>query len=123
MMTPIETVRGFIDCWNANDMERVVMALHEDVLYHNVPLEPIRGRAAVRTYLAAQARFDWVDWKLLSIAADGNTVLTERIDEFGIDGAHVKLPIMGAFEIRDGLITAWRDYFDLAMYLRQRGSA
>lgn len=119
-MTPTETVRAFIDAWNANDIDRVVTALHADIHYHNVPLEPIQGREAVRTYLKTQARFDWVDWKLLAIAESGDTVLTERIDEFGVGGVHVKLPIMGAFEIRDGLIIAWRDYFDLAMYLRQR---
>ena len=119
-MTPEATIRAFIAAWNANDIERIVAALDENVHYHNIPLEPIHGREAVRAYLTAQAKFDWVDWKLLSIAASGNTVLTERIDEFGLGGVHVKLPLMGAFEVHDGLITAWRDYFDLAMYLRQR---
>ncbi len=119
-MTPTDTVRAFIDAWNANDIDRVVAALHADIHYHNLPLEPIQGRDAVRAYLKAQANFDWVDWKLLAIAASGGTVLTERIDEFGVGGAHVKLPIMGAFEVLDGLIIAWRDYFDLAMYRQQR---
>ena len=85
-----------------------------------MPLEPILGRDAVRSYLKSVGAFDWVDWKFLAIAADGNTVLTERIDEFGISGIQVKLPLMGAFEIRDGLIVERRDYFDLAMYQRQR---
>jgi limonene-1,2-epoxide hydrolase len=119
MMAPIDIVREFLAAWNANDMDRVVAWLHPDVRYHNVPLAPVHGREAVRAYLKSIGAFDWIDWKLLAIAADGNIVLTERIDEFGINGMHVRLPLMGAFEIRDGLIGEWRDYFDLAMYQRQ----
>jgi len=118
-MRPIDVVRSFIAAWNANDLERVVGHLHEDVFYHNVPVEPIRGRAAVKAYLDGKGGFDWVDWKLLAIAESGNTVLTERIDDFGVGGVDVSLPLMGAFEIEGGQIRAWRDYFDMAMYRRQ----
>jgi limonene-1,2-epoxide hydrolase len=120
MMAPIDIVREFLAAWNANDMDRVVAWLHPEVRYHNIPLQPIHGREAVRAYLKSIGAFDWVDWKLLAIAADGDTVLTERIDEFGIGGLHIKLPLMGAFEIKDQLIAGWRDYFDLAMYQRQQ---
>ena len=41
-------------------------------------------------------------------------VLTERVDTFTIGGAVAPLPVMGTFEIRDGKICAWRDYFDMA---------
>jgi limonene-1,2-epoxide hydrolase len=30
------------------------------------------------------------------------------------DGGELALPVMGVFEVRDGRIAAWRDYFDLA---------
>jgi limonene-1,2-epoxide hydrolase len=113
-------IRAFIEAWNANDIDRVIAMLHIEVRYHNIPVQPICGRAAVGAYLKSQGPFDWVDWKLLAIAANGDTVLTERIDEFGIQGVHVKLPVMGAFEIRDHLIAEWRDYFDLDSYRRQR---
>lgn len=117
--SPTDVVLDFIAAWNANDMERVCAFFTDDVFYHNVPMEPVQGRAAVQHYLTSVGRFDWVDWQVRSIAANGNTVLTERIDEFGVSGKHVSLPLMGAFEIRDGRIAAWRDYFDLAMYMRQ----
>ena len=32
------------------------------------------------------------------------------------DGRNVALPVMGAFEVADGTITAWRDYFDPASH-------
>jgi len=93
--------------------------LHPQVVYHNMPLAPLHGQAAVRAYLADKVPFEWVDWKLLAIAAVGNKVLTERSDDFGVGGVTVRLPLMGIFEIEDGLIAAWRDYFDLAMYRQQ----
>lgn len=117
--SPADVVRSFIAAWNANDLERVVAHLHPQIVYHNVPVEPIRGREAVRAYLFGKGGFDWVDWKLLAIAETGHKVLTERIDDFGIGGRDVSLPLMGIFEIEDGLIRAWRDYFDMPMYRRQ----
>jgi limonene-1,2-epoxide hydrolase len=47
------------------------------------------------------------------LAVRGNVVLTERTDTFTIGQAVAPLPVMGTFEVRDGKIAAWRDYFDL----------
>ena len=30
------------------------------------------------------------------------------------DGGEIPLPVMGVFEVVDGRIAAWRDYFDMA---------
>jgi limonene-1,2-epoxide hydrolase len=52
----------------------------------------------------------------LAFAVDGDKVLTERIDHLvGADGRPLMtFPLMGVFEVKDGKITAWRDYFDTA---------
>jgi limonene-1,2-epoxide hydrolase len=43
-----------------------------------------------------------------------------RIDRFfRSDGATISLPVMGTFEVADGLIAAWRDYFDLNQFMSQ----
>ncbi len=105
------------------DFEAIIGALDMDVHYHNVPLEPIEGRDSVRAYLEKVWRFDEVDWELLNVAADGNVVLTERVDNFVINGHPVSLPVMGVFEVRDGRIINWRDYFDLAGYRAQLKAA
>lgn len=122
-MQPIDVVKSFVAAWNRMDFEAIVDALDEHVHYHNVPLEPLDGREAVRAYLEKAWRFDEVDWQLTNIAADGDIVLTERVDNFVINGRPVSLPVMGTFEIRNGRIVAWRDYFDLAGYRAQLDAA
>jgi len=119
MMTNTETVRAFIDAWNANNIDAIVSFLDDDIFYHNIPVEPVRGRKAVEQFIRSLGPMDRIDWQLLSIAENGPKVLTERIDAFVINGRTVSLPVMGTFEIRGGKITAWRDYFDLATYVNQ----
>ena len=61
-----------------------------------------------------------VDWQLLRIAQDGDTVLTERLDFFtDQNGGRIELPTMGSMRITGGAITEWRDYFDLASFEKQ----
>jgi len=57
--------------------------------------------------------------KVLNIAGNGNVVLTERIDHFHRAAGVIDLPVMGTFEVRDGKIAAWRDYFDLQQFMSQ----
>ena len=105
------------------DFEAIVDLLDENVFYHNIPMEPVEGREAVRAYLRKAWRFEAVDWQMINIASDGNTVLTERIDDFVINRHKVSLPVMGVFEVVGGKITVWRDYFDLAGYKAQLETA
>ena len=48
-----------------------------------------------------------------------DVVLTERVDVFELPDKTIELPVMGTFEVRDGKIAAWRDYFDLQQYMNQ----
>ncbi|MBV9842142.1 MAG: hypothetical protein JOY99_11555 [Sphingomonadaceae bacterium] len=54
--------------------------------------------------------------EMLAIATQGKAVLTERIDTMlgRMDGVETKLRLMGIFDVEDGRMTAWRDYFDTA---------
>ena len=56
-----------------------------------------------------------------AVVADGDVVLTERVDTFQMGDKTVALEVMGTFELRDGKIAAWRDYFDMASWTRQAG--
>jgi limonene-1,2-epoxide hydrolase len=53
--------------------------------------------------------------------AHGPVVMTERVDVFKLPGKSFELPVMGTFEIRDGKINAWRDYFDMNQFTSRMG--
>ena len=48
---------------------------------------------------------------LLQVAGD-QVVMNERLDQVTVDGQLLALRSCGVFEIEDGRIKAWRDYFD-----------
>jgi limonene-1,2-epoxide hydrolase len=54
-------------------------------------------------------------FEMLAIAADGNRVLTERLDRFKrADGSEIGAAmVMGIFEVEGNRIVAWRDYYDV----------
>ncbi|KPF92939.1 hypothetical protein IP81_04970 [Novosphingobium sp. AAP83] len=116
---PIDVVLAFCRAWDRLDMDEICALLADNIHYHNVPMEPLHGKSAVAAYLKSLDAIEACSWELLSIAASGATVLTERIDRFVVRGTAVTLPVMGAFVVENGLICQWRDYFDLASYQAQ----
>jgi len=42
----------------------------------------------------------------------GNTVMNERVETWVKGSVRLELPVAGVFEITNGKITHWRDYFD-----------
>jgi limonene-1,2-epoxide hydrolase len=73
-------------------------------------MEPLTGKPAVEAYLRGTGPFEDSDWELLHLAANGEHVLTERIDRITKGGKPIALPLMGIFRVSDGLIREWRDY-------------
>ena len=118
-MSNTALVLAFIDAWNRMDWDAVVGAFADDVVYHNIPMEPIVGKVAAGAFIRGMAPLA-VDWQVLAIAENGHRVLTERVDNFELAGGkRLSIPVMGTFEIERGKIKAWRDYFDLATFTRQ----
>jgi len=92
----------------------------DDAVYHNIPVDPAVGREAILGLLTMfLTPAEHVEFRVRNVVADGNTVLTERVDVFVMPNATIELPVMGTFEVRDGKISAWRDYFDLNQYMSQ----
>ena len=116
-----EIVRALIGAFNANDLERILGFFAEDAVYHNIPVQPVQGTAAIRGviqgFLGMASEVDWIVHQLAE-TPDG-VVLTERTDRFLIRGKWVELPVMGAFTLRDGRICEWRDYFDMKQFQSQ----
>ena len=120
MADAIDVVRDFCSAWEARDQQRILDAFTDDGVYHNMPLDPAVGKAAIAALLGViLGPASDVKFEIKHIAAVGDVVLTERVDRFIIGGKTVDLPVMGAFEVRDGKIAAWRDYFDMAAWTRQ----
>jgi limonene-1,2-epoxide hydrolase len=91
-----------------------------DAVYHNVPIEPVIGHEAIReAYKAFFEMAENVEFEVRNIGSAGSVVFAERVDHFDLGGAHIDLPCCGVYEIVDGKIAAWRDYFDVAMFNQQ----
>ncbi|GBG39059.1 limonene-1,2-epoxide hydrolase family protein [Mycobacterium montefiorense] len=116
-------VRDFLGSWQARNLESVCSYFADDAVYHNVPVEPIEGMVGIRGIF--QAFLDaFADAKLdiLALAAEPGLVLAERIDYFTMnDGRKIVLPVTGVFEVKNGKIARFSDYFDLADFESQSG--
>src|SRR6202022_2199790 len=79
-------------------------------------MAPVQGREAIKEFIAGfTAGFDGIDFQVHPQVSDGNVVMNERTDVMHRkDGGEIPLPVTGVFEVIDGRIAAWRDYFDLA---------
>ena len=121
MTNPEKIVRRFCEAAVRRDATELAGFFSEDAVYHNIPIDPVRGPEAIRAMLESfMGPASHAEFEIRGIAAHGNLVLTERVDRFVVNGKPVALPVMGAFEVRaDGKITAWRDYFDLAQFTKQ----
>jgi limonene-1,2-epoxide hydrolase len=116
MATPTEIVREFCAAFEQKDVDTIGRLLADDVVYHNVGMEPAVGKEA--SLASIQGFLDMSEslaFAIHRLAADGDTVLTERTDIFTINGVKAPIPVMGTFDLRDGLIVGWRDYFDMGL--------
>ena len=119
----VTVIRDFVQAWSRLDVDELVSFFTSDGVWHNMPLEPIAGEDKLRQTIAGTIR-NWsdVEWDLTHITSNGDVVMAERVDKMTIDGKAVVLPCAGVFELRDGKIAVWRDYFDLASFSRASGA-
>ena len=120
MADAISIVQEFCDTWATGDLDAIVAFFTDDATYHNIPVAPVNGKDAIRATIAGfTTGVKQVEFKVLHIAAAGDVVLTERVDVFDFGAAKIELPVSGTFELRDGKISAWRDYSDMNMFVSQ----
>ena len=116
----IAVVEEFLNALEKQDSERAFALLSDDVEYQNVPFPAARGKAAVVKTLKSFERFvNGFEVKMKNIASNGPIVLTERVDILKGPVLRLDLWVCGTFEVHDGKITLWRDYFDLASATKQ----
>ena len=122
-MTELDTVRNDIDRAHAvevlltslqnMDLDAVGTVLDDNLVYQNVGFPTIRGRArAVKLFRSMEGRAGF-EVKIHRIAVNGSSVLTERTDALVFGPVRLQFWVCGVFEVHNGRITLWRDYFDM----------
>jgi limonene-1,2-epoxide hydrolase len=120
MASALDTVNAFMKAAADRDYDSAVSYLTDDVEYQNMPLPPVNGKDAVRATLdMLLANAEGSEWVVHREVESGNIAMNERTDRFLIGGKWMELPVAGIFELRDGKIALWRDYFDLETIMKQ----
>lgn len=95
------------------EIDEAVELLAVDVRYENVGLPTVHGRERVRRLFRRSSQGGGgFDVRIHTISANGPSVLTERTDVLTFRQLHVQLWVCGRFDVSDGQIVLWRDYFD-----------
>lgn len=114
-----QVIVDFIAAWSRMDPAELAGFFTEDGVYHNMPSQPVQGRANVEALIRGfSSSWTATTWDVLNIMSEGNVVMAERVDRTRAGDRSVDLPVVGVFEMEGGKIRVWRDYFDLATYTR-----
>jgi len=130
MGTGIErTVLDFVHAAYGEHMnvDAMTALMADDFVWQlNVPLSPIiYGRDAARAELEKhnQLASGMVEGsEIRTVISNEDTVVVERLDVNLIGGTRVTFHVTAIFEVRDGAITCWREYWDTGDIARQLGS-
>ena len=119
------TVDAFIAAVTSADWDRARELAADDIVYENIgfattsleaPFPRIDGSQAMVEFLS---NMEDADWTVHRQDVLGDVVVNERTDRFTFGGQRVELVVAGVFEVRDGRITFWRDYFDVQAMQQQ----
>ncbi len=119
----------------AKDPATALAMFDDRIVYTNVGLSTLRGRAKMRTVIRLLTS-PAVDFRVYTrtsavvAGADGElpadspvTVLNERVDEIALGRLVIRFWVCGRFVVDDAVITRWRDYFDMVDIARGFGRA
>jgi limonene-1,2-epoxide hydrolase len=112
--TPTVVVERFLDhLRTVTDSDAAAELLAVDVEYENSWLPTLRGRERVRRLFQVLDRIGTgVEMHVHAISANGSSVLTERTDVLKWGPLRVQFWICGRFDVHDGQIVVWREYYD-----------
>src|SRR4051794_22045052 len=124
MPDAIDVVQRFCETWKDGDLDAIIDFFADDAVYHNIPVDPVTGRDAIRSTIEGfTGGVESIEFRVLHIVGAGSVVMTERVDVFHFPTSTIELPVMGTFEVSGDKITAWRDYFDLNQFMSRMPSA
>lgn len=107
------TVEVFLAALQDQDLTTADAQLDDNLVYQNVGFPTIRGRARTMKLFRRMEGKGGFEVKIHRIAVNGPVVLTERTDVLAIGPVRLQFWVCGVFEVHNGRITLWRDYFDM----------
>jgi limonene-1,2-epoxide hydrolase len=112
----MQVVEAMMAAWKRRDVEGFIATLADDIEYHWHPTKrPAVGKDKMRKFLSNyEAGFDQQEWTIRHSSETGNVLFVEGMEVL-VDrstGARMDNPFVQVFELRDGLITRMRDYYD-----------
>jgi ketosteroid isomerase-like protein len=113
-MTPRALVQAWVDAFNRGDGDALADFYADEAVNHQVPEEPVVGRAAIREMFAAGFSTAKMVCIVEHIFEDGEWAILEWRDPLGLRGC-------GFFHVVNGQITFQRGYWDKLAFLRIHG--
>ena len=115
-MSPGTLVREWIARFNAADSDGLAALYAEDAVNHQVVMDPLHGRAAIRRMFEVEFGRATMVCIEEALFEDGEWAILEWRDPLGLRGC-------GFFHVRNGRIVFQRGYFDQLSFFRQQGLA
>lgn len=113
LTAPEMVVTRFLRALETQDHDAVEALLAPDLHYTNVSLPTLKGgKQVARLLRRTLGKGTSFGVQMHHLAVNGDTVLTERTDALSIGPLHMAFWVCGTFQVRDGRIVVWRDYFD-----------
>lgn len=117
---PLEVVRAFNTAMEKMDFETALKYVSDNCEYTNGSLGTVYGHAGIRKVL--EPFFSLMlenKFVILREIANDSIVFMERLDRHRLPTGWIELPVTGVYEIHNGRITVYHDYFDSATIAKQ----
>jgi len=121
-MSSLELVTRFCLNWPGLSPAEIAAFFTDDCVYDHVSIDrPLVGpRAIAGAVEIYRARFEQIESEVVHISDDAGVVLCERIEKLWLPGGRqFGFQAMATVQVRDGKISRWHDYFDVAALKRQ----
>lgn len=115
-MTPRQLVLTWVDRFNAADIDGLAALYAEDATNHQVVMDPLHGRAAIRRMFEIEFGRATMHCTIEALHEAGDWAILEWSDPAGLRGC-------GFFHVQNDRIVFQRGYFDQLSFFRQQGIA
>lgn len=115
-MSPKQLVQLWVERFNAGDIDGLACLYAEDAINHQVVMDPLLGRAAIRNMFVTEFGRATMTCLVENLFEDGDWAILEWKDPNGLRGC-------GFFHVRNDQIVFQRGYFDQLSFFRLQGIA